>query len=1153
MARGRKAAALPTCFEENAETNLVRCTLCPKYLPAYPDRWIARKSHKAHLDSQEHKKATLKENKAHLEQTRLAAAEGLSLPTRPVQPPSKPPVKAFSTGIESMNGEAKFWNDYDTNNQSIDMGSIGETTDLVHSRFEQKLDAQLEHWSSWTDIGDNEKEAILDPEDYEMKENVAQDTEVEDIISTLGCHLRTAELRGVDMWRPYPLKIYFLLDMVDTLPRLRISRAVMKVILWLLSECGVQDVPSYAGLRKMQESLREEAGVPTVSWKSPQGNNFSFNDPTALVANDWTNPLVAPHIRRYPVIPKDGVVSEIWHASKWRKDLDRHLLSPMYTDGVQHYYIDEPAKMKDGRLVVPVRWLENEADCMIYADAWVINVDQNTQLSTIDDTRTIHIAASELSFNMVELQDRQEIPTWSETTIAAGHLQRMPNPDRALAGGDPLYTSFIDVFGDDVSGNQSKSWNKHWNIYTTHRNLPREMLQQQYNVHFVSTSQHASVAEQFHGVHERIRSTHLDPIRVKCAVTGQDIRIKVRCNCGPGDNPSQSEICAHIGGNGNFPCRKCHIGGSQKDKETANGFSMFFQPGVARSGKETLAELEVQVALACLGKPQRVREKQSEAGVKDSSFTQYWIEEFLSRSREFQKENPSVPVPQIQAILLGWVSNNRSLVYNPYLELNDWDIARDTPVELLHTALLGVVKYLWHLTHTSFNTENKRIYATRLQATNRDGLSVESFQASYMIQYANSLIGRQLKVLSQVNIFYVYDLVDPPTLAFTQAVGELAALLWFPEIRNMEAYIVDVRIAVGNVLDCAAAINPSKIVKKIKYHYLTHVEEDIRRFGPLIGVMTENYESYNSVFRACSVLSNHLAPSRDIAHQLSRQETTKHVLSGGLWYSKASNEWLEPGLAVQKFIQTNPQLRSLHGWPERPDLRSLPGSVTLEPQKVNSETGKREHPPLHWDETQGPLAINQSPEWSEACWIAWKIVSILRHTDHDSTTVVLLDRFETTATRHIIFNMPVLVRRLGEKSIIAVPGKDILFDYNVQHDCYTGRCAATGQVPIRQERADTGATRGIIVHAPIEQYIINTHSFHNAHLVHKAVSHHLIAPIPRYSDRSNHHREMAQILGQQSTRGTQATTTNSHLENMTETRGSKRQRVDLEDTHRMES
>lgn len=49
---------------------------------------------------------------------------------------------------------------------------------------------------------------------------------------------------------------------------------------------------------------------------------------------------------------------------------------------------------------------------------------------------------------------------------------QMPNPDQDIAGGLPLYTNFIDYFGDDVSGNRSKAWNKHWNSYTSHRNLP---------------------------------------------------------------------------------------------------------------------------------------------------------------------------------------------------------------------------------------------------------------------------------------------------------------------------------------------------------------------------------------------------------------------------------------------------------------------------------------------------------------------------------------------------------------------------------------------------------------------------------------------------------------------------------------------------------
>jgi hypothetical protein len=81
----------------------------------------------------------------------------------------------------------------------------------------------------------------------------------------------------------------------------------------------------------------------------------------------------------------------------------------------------------------------------------------------------------------------------------------MPNAYRGLINDDEeLLVIWVPLWSDDVSANRTKQFNKHLNIYMANGNLPGALLQQEFFVHFVSTSGHASTPEQMSAVLERI-------------------------------------------------------------------------------------------------------------------------------------------------------------------------------------------------------------------------------------------------------------------------------------------------------------------------------------------------------------------------------------------------------------------------------------------------------------------------------------------------------------------------------------------------------------------------------------------------------------------------------------------------------------------------
>ena len=352
--------------------------------------------------------------------------------------------------------------------------------------------------------------------------------------------------------------------------------------------------------------------------------------------------------------------------------------------------------------------------------------------------------------------------------------------------------------------------------------------------------------------------------------------------------------------------------------------SLPYKARALRNASKTYNELTKQLLTATKGVKKMVADSQTSSGIKDK-ITQVFIEKIFNRSNSEHDSDPAT----VQTNLEQWVKDNKHGIINSSLTFPGFDPHTDTPVELLHTISLGCAKYIWHSSHTPWKRAQQLLFSVRLQAASVDGLTIHPIRASYIMTYANSLIGRQFKTLIQVAAFQLHDLVTADYLSLWCALGELSALLWYPEIHDSKVYLViplhclliqidnffqaDVEVCVANVLDPFALVEPSRIVNKIKLHLLTHVMDDIRRFGPLIGESTEIFECFNAIFRMCSIYSNRLAPSRDIAIQFAELEGAKQRITGGFWRNSEAN-WVQCSPAALIFFRRASLIQGHSGW-----------------------------------------------------------------------------------------------------------------------------------------------------------------------------------------------------------------------------------------------
>ncbi|KAF8259396.1 hypothetical protein EI94DRAFT_1616106 [Lactarius quietus] len=354
----------------------------------------------------------------------------------------------------------------------------------------------------------------------------------------------------------------------------------------------------------------------------------------------------------------------------------------------------------------------------------------------------------------------------------------MPHPLHAKADGQMVYTVPVIIFMDDALANISKQWNKHIVVYLSNAGLPWEMLDKEFCMHFITSSLNALPMELMRAVWDLMDKALDSPVVTYNCKTRKEIMIIPYLIFTASDNPMHAEQTSQCGLNANYFCRTCHVGGTKVYKKTDEGFGKVFKIGQICDLDNTQREIEQQPELCVLpGGTDKVESAAQSSGIKDGQSCQF-LATLLLKGRHFAAR-------KLEALL-------KKSGIKPLIGMPGFSIHLDTPTEILHTVLLGVVKYfcaqmIWYLKNCS---KSLTLFRTCLASVKWNGLNVPSTNAEYICQYHNSLIGKHFKSLAQVMPFLIYDLVTQDVMHAWNIIGALIVLRWDTEIEDLESYLV---------------------------------------------------------------------------------------------------------------------------------------------------------------------------------------------------------------------------------------------------------------------------------------------------------------------------------------------------------------------------
>ncbi|KIK80517.1 hypothetical protein PAXRUDRAFT_15749 [Paxillus rubicundulus Ve08.2h10] len=557
---------------------------------------------------------------------------------------------------------------------------------------------------------------------------------------------------------PFPSKAHFIMSLLFGSARLPFSDIQKKAVLDWARELGVQDLPSLHALKKCQDEIEKRVGHPTKQVKSMNGNVFYINNIGKAIVKDYANPLTCYAMEDYPE-DAGSCMLQVFNGEKMLLEVPS---PPAARVEGKIYFIDELLQERSGTYFIPEHFFyasyrassdpsepesaapsvemeagQSESASSLGGKSFMLLAERLKEpASFIVNDEQVIIPTSEFSRSFEDISANPGELQCGLTESSAHFAKIEANPLRAKPQGHMVHAVPLIVFMDDVSGNVSKQWNKHHTIYMSNVNLPREMLEKEFCIRFVTGSPHVTPMELMQAMKDSICKAAESGIVAWDCKENEEVMLIPYALFFLGDNPMQAEMCSHAGLNCNYFCRTCNVGGTKVHQETEAGHSAVFVPGTLRTPEKTASHIYDQFGTACQsGATDKIKNAVSTTGISDST-TASIIGTLVEMGKKLQKRGAGIhvkPEGEVWAALekelndyleecllksainpllglkgdrfLKFVVSSGSLI--PELLGAGTNIHLDTPTEIVHTILLGVVKYFWG--QTTFLLEKAKL------------------------------------------------------------------------------------------------------------------------------------------------------------------------------------------------------------------------------------------------------------------------------------------------------------------------------------------------------------------------------------------------------------------------------------------------------------